>query len=115
MSPNWLLPFGFSDQNSVWISYFPHTCYMSRKSILLISIVLKRSGEEYKLWSFSFCCLLLFHFLPHLFDSRMFLSTLFSYTFNFSSSLTMRDEHKIFLWRPCKKRPCWRMTCRWEF
>jgi len=87
-SPKWSLPFRFTDENVAQIYNFSHPCYMpcpSDSTWLMISLVVY--GEDYKLWSPSLYKFLHYPVTFSLLVPNILLSTLFSDTFNFCSSL----------------------------
>jgi len=57
-SSKWSLPYRFSNQNFVRISYRSHACYVPHQSHLCDMIMLITFGKVYKLWSTSLYSLL---------------------------------------------------------
>jgi len=88
-SPEWSLPFRFSDQNVVFVSHLSHSCYIPCLSDpCLITVVI--SGEAYTLWSSSSCCVLQPPATSSLLGPNILLSTLF---WNILTvSLNVRDQ-----------------------
>ena len=78
-SPKWSLSLNFPQQNPVYVSSLPHTCYMphSYSSRLYHP---NNIGEEYRSLNSSLCCFLHFLVTSCLLDPNILLNTIFSYT-----------------------------------
>jgi hypothetical protein len=85
-SSEWSFPFRFSNQHFICISHLSYACYIPRPS-LLESITLTVFGQAYKLRSSSFCVLIQPPATSSPLCPNILLSTLFSDTLIYVTSL----------------------------